>query len=109
MSKVNPTTNSNIAQRAFENNLLRTNKSKAAGIKHNSLQKQEEIENKASGNAKVDISLATKDFAKIKKAVDLTPPKDNSQKIMDLKAQIKNGTYKINEDAITEKILSTEF
>ncbi|MBT6326825.1 MAG: flagellar biosynthesis anti-sigma factor FlgM [Bdellovibrionales bacterium] len=109
MSKVNPTTNNNIAQHAFEKNLLRTNKSKAARIKSNSLKKQEEIENKTSGNAKVDISLATKDFAKIKKAVDLTPPKDNSQKIMDLKAQIKNGTYKINEDAITDKILSTEF
>ena len=55
------------------------------------------------------MNISYHDFAKIKKAVDLTPPKDNSQKIMDLKAQIKNGTYKINEDAITDKILSTEF
>ena len=55
------------------------------------------------------IPKATRDFARIKKAVDNAPALDKSEKIAHLKKQIQNGDYKIDYEALAEKILQSEF
>lgn len=82
-------------------------KSKAL-LKGNDSQRKTEIENTTSRDADVKISDAIKDFAKIKRAVDMAPPIDNSEKIASLKASIANGTYKMNYEAIADKMLNSE-
>lgn len=71
--------------------------------------RRNELEQMAKKDSKVQIPDAVKDFSVIKKAVDAAPEIDNSEKIAMLKAQIKSGTYKINHEAIADKMLSSEF
>ena len=65
-------------------------------------------EKSSSVDAKVTIPEAIKDFAKIKKMVDESPTIDNQVKVERIRDQIKNGTYKINYDMLTDKILENE-
>ncbi|MBT7608941.1 MAG: flagellar biosynthesis anti-sigma factor FlgM [Bacteriovoracaceae bacterium] len=60
-------------------------------------------------DARVSIPEGIKDFARIKKAVDAVPDRDNSAKVARLKQQIENGTYKVNYEALADKILASEF
>ncbi len=60
-------------------------------------------------DARVSIPEGIKDFARIKKAVDATPPIDNTEKVARLKQQIESGTYKIDYEALADKILASEF
>ena len=53
--------------------------------------------------------IEKEDFSRIKRAVDLTPDRDNSAKIADLKARIQSGTYETNYDAIADKLLASEY
>jgi negative regulator of flagellin synthesis FlgM len=60
-------------------------------------------------HAKVEIPNAVKDYARIKKAVDMAPEVDNSEKIARLKEQIKAGSYNVNYEKLADKILESEF
>ncbi len=71
--------------------------------------RKKELDDLTKSDASVNINDATKDFAKIKKIVDATPPLDNNEKIAQLKDQIKNGTYKIDYDELASKILDSEY
>ena len=41
--------------------------------------------------------------------MDRSPEIDNSEKVNKLREQIKSGKYKVDYDALAEKILATEF
>ena len=71
--------------------------------------RKEELDNLSQANAKVDINNKIKDFARIKRAVDAAPQIDNTDKIKNLKSQIKAGTYKVDYDALADKMLAGEF
>ena len=72
------------------------------------IQQKKKREKFSSLDAKVTIPEAIKDFAKIKRIVDESPPLDNQDKVERIKNQIKNGSYKINYDILTDKILENE-
>ena len=80
-----------------------------AALKRNSPARKSELDGMAKNDSKVDIPSAIKDFARIKKAVDAAPEIDNSAKIARLKAQINNGTYKVDYEGLADKILATEY
>lgn len=90
------------------NQSTRPNKSAKAAFHRNAPERQQEIESLTKRDAKVDIGDTIKDFAKIKRAVDAAPEIDNSEKIAKLRSQIQSGTYKVDYDAIADKILSQE-
>lgn len=71
----------------------------------------ERMENLKSTNSdvKVDINEATRDFARIKAAVDMAPEIDNSKRIADLKNRIESGQYQIDYDALADEMLKREF
>lgn len=81
----------------------------APELKRNSVERFQKIQDNTAKDAKVDIDNAVKDFSRIKKAVDAAPPIDNSAKIAQLKEQINAGTYKVDYDALAEKMLSQEY
>ena len=87
----------------------RPNNIKETLLETNDLLKKNELDNTTAGDAKVTIPDSIRDFSRIKKAVDAAPPIDNTEKIARLKDQIKNGDYKIDYDALADKILSSEF
>lgn len=74
----------------------------------NSKKRQEELRESIDVDAKVDISNKTKDFSKIKKAVDNSPNIDNRKKVESLRKQVQEGNYKIDYDVLAEKILEQE-
>ena len=78
-------------------------------IQRNEPGRKRELESTTASHAKVEIPNAVRDFAKIKNAVDKAPPIDNSDKVARLKSQINSGTYKVDYDALADKILSSEF
>lgn len=78
-------------------------------VKNNDLNRQKQIESLTGRDAKVSIPHAVKDYAKIRKAVDMAPEVDNSEKIADLKQRIQAGTYSIDYDALADKMLTTEY
>jgi negative regulator of flagellin synthesis FlgM len=80
-----------------------------AGLKRNSEVRKNELEAFSKSDSKVDIADAIKDFARIKKVADAAPEVDNTDKIARLKAQIADGSYKIDYDGLSEKILDQEF
>ena len=86
----------------------RAGKSAKSAFQKNAPERQQEIESLTKRDAKVDIGDTIKDFAKIKRAVDAAPEVDNSEKIARLKSQIQAGTYKVDYDAIADKILAQE-
>ena len=91
-----------------------TKSKQAQALRRKALQRNQssratEIKNKTEKDAKVAIPDAIKDFSRIKRAVDAAPPIDNSKKIADLKARIKSGDYKIDYDALADKMLKSEF
>lgn len=82
---------------------------KDLALKRNSTQKTDEINKNSSEDAKVDISDAIKDFSRIKMAVDASEERDNSAKIEDLKKRIEAGAYKVDYEALADKIIGEEF
>jgi negative regulator of flagellin synthesis FlgM len=81
----------------------------AAAMQRNPFEKTAEINSKTSRDAKVSIPEKIRDFSRIKKAVDMAPEIDNSDKIASLKAQIQAGSYQPDYDALADKILTTEY
>jgi negative regulator of flagellin synthesis FlgM len=69
-----------------------------AGLKRNSETRKNELEAFSKSDSKVDIADAIKDFARIKKVADAAPEIDNTDKIARLKAQIADGSYKIEQE-----------
>ena len=80
-----------------------------AGLKRNSESRKGELEAFSKADSKVDIADAVKDFSRIKKVADAAPEIDNTDKIARLKSQIADGSYKIDYDGLSEKILDQEF
>lgn len=79
-------------------------------MKRNDYARAKELSEMGQRDAKVNISEAIKDFSRIKKAVDTAPEqRDNSEKIAQLKSQIQNGTYKVDYDALADKVLGSEY
>lgn len=78
-------------------------------LQRNSPDRANMLQKTTANDAKVDIDLATKDFARIKKAVDAAPEVDNTDKIAQLKQSIQAGTYNIDYDALADKIISEGF
>ena len=88
----------------------RSNKvQQAKFLKRNDVSRVKELDDITKGDSKVQINEAIKDFSRIKKAVDASPEIDNSAKIARLKAQIKDGSYKVDYEAIADKILASEY
>lgn len=83
--------------------------SQVDGVQRNTMERASEISQKTSTDAKVNIPDGVKDFSRIKKAAMNAPEVDNSEKIARLKAQIQDGSYEIDYDALTDKILNSEF
>ncbi len=75
----------------------------------NTYEKQKFLDNYTKRDAKVDIPEQIRDFSQIKKAVDMAPERDNTDKIAMLKKQIAEGSYKPNYDAVADKLLGEEF
>lgn len=78
-------------------------------MRRNSHERIQELKDKTDKDANVQISNKIKDFSRIKRAVDAAPEMDNSAKIADLKSRIQAGTYKVDYDALADKMLKTEF
>ncbi|MBF0297297.1 MAG: flagellar biosynthesis anti-sigma factor FlgM [Oligoflexia bacterium] len=85
-----------------------TQAAQAAVKPRNSKKRQTELQEKTENDAKVDIPNKIKDFSRIKNAADSAPEVDNSEKIAALKKQIDSGTYKMNYDGLTDKIMEAE-
>ena len=83
--------------------------SKVGATNGNSAERTTEIIDRTGADAKVNIGVGVKDFARIKKAAVNAPEQDNSEKIARLKAQIAAGTYEVDYDGLADKILTTEF
>ena len=77
-------------------------------MRRNSDARKRELES-AKADSNVTIDAAVKDFARIKKAVDVAPERDAAPRLAALKRRIENGTYPIDYDELAKKILESEF
>lgn len=84
------------------------NASKIKALQRNDTSRFNELKDMEKRDSSVTIPEAVKDFSRIRKAVDSAPEIDNSDKIARLKDQIQNGTYKMNFEAIADKILAED-
>ncbi|GEM_PF-441933 len=84
-------------------------KGSASSVRQNSTERKGELEKFAKNDADISIPSGIMEFAKIKNAVDKSPPIDNSDKIAKLKSEIEAGTYTIDYDALADKLLEQEF
>lgn len=99
-----------IRQNFFpQNKSVTKQKIKSLASKRNNEKRKKDIERNSHDDAKVNISDAIRDFSRLKKIVDMSPEINNSDKIAKLKEQIKNGSYKFHDDALSERIMEQEF
>lgn len=106
MNNINVTSRSNFFPNSDEAKDVQTKK---VALRRNDQARRAQLEKISQNDASVKIPDAVRDFSRIKKAVDAAPEIDNSAKVARLKSQINNGTYKMNYEAIADKLLSTEF
>ena len=85
------------------------NSNKVGEPGRNTPDRAQELLNKTSTDAKVNLGEGVKDFSRIKKAAINAPEQDNSDKIARLKAEIAAGTYEVDYDGLADKILSSEY
>ena len=78
-------------------------------LRRNTAERANDLSHRTAKDAKVTIPESIKDFAMIRKAVDMAPPIDNTDKIARLRSQIQAGTYQPDFDAIADKILMDEY
>lgn len=111
MNKVDPNTSrsSFFPRSKTKNSTVKSNALQQKFAQRNAPARKTEIDTKTAMHAKVEIPSAVKDYARIKKAVDMAPDVDNTNKIARLKQQIKAGTYNVNYDKLADKILESEF
>ena len=102
MSKINNTT---IRPPFFPGSTKSSSRIKA----RNNSERKAELDEITKNHTSVNINQKIKDFSRIKKMVDMAPDLDRSDKINQLRQQIQNGTYQINEDKIADKILQNEY
>ena len=102
MSKVN---NTIIRPPFFPGNTKSSTRIKA----RNNSERKAELDEISKNHTSVKINQKIKDFSRIKKIVDMAPELDRQDRINELRNQINNGTYQINEDKISEKILQNEY
>lgn len=107
MNNVNPASNSGLLSN-YKKKGEAANRISNVALKRTDDLRKSELE-KTKNDAKVAIPDSVKDFARIKKAVDVAPEIDKSEKIAMLKEQIKNGNYNFDYEAIADKMLQTEF
>ena len=107
MNNINPASNSGPLSN-YKKKGEAANRIKSVDLKRTDDVRKTELE-KTKRDAKVAIPDAVKDFSRIKKAVDTAPEIDKSEKIAKLKAQIADGNYDFNYEAIADKMLKTEF
>ena len=62
-----------------------------------------------NNDTKVTIPNQIKEFSRIKKLVDATPKIDRAAIVKNIKERINNNTYKVDENALAERILAQEF
>lgn len=105
MSKIDSTSSRSI----FLPNKRESNKVGTTPLQRNTDVRRDELEAFSKNDSKVDIPDAIKDFSRIKKVADAAPAIDNTEKIARLKSQIAAGTYKVDADALADKILEQEF
>jgi negative regulator of flagellin synthesis FlgM len=103
------TVDSTSSRSIFLPNKRESNKVGSTGLKRNSESRKNELETNSQRDSKVDIPDAIKDFSRIKKVADAAPAIDNTDKIARLKAQIADGSYKVDVDALSDRILEQEF
>ena len=84
------------------------NAAKIKALQRNDAGRFNELKDMEKRDSSVSIPEAVKDFSRIRKAVDAAPEADNSDKIAKLRDQIQNGNYKMDFEAIADKILSEE-
>lgn len=89
-------------------NVSGNNASKINALKRNDASRFNELKDMEKRDSSVSIPESVKDFSRIRKAVDAAPETDNSEKIARLRDQIQNGTYKMDFEAIADKILKEE-
>jgi negative regulator of flagellin synthesis FlgM len=104
----------NVKRTAFFPNDVNSKRKKLtqmqqAALRRNNRERQLELTKLKARDAKVKIPDAVRDFARIKKTVDAAPDIDNSAKIARLRQQISTGEYKIDYDALADKMLTSEF
>lgn len=110
MSNIDVTNRSNFFPNSEKAKQGRAEKAaQQAALRRNDMARRQQLERLSAKDAKVKIPDAVRDFSRIKKAVDTAPEIDNSAKIARLKQQIQNGTYKVNYEAIADKLLTNEF
>lgn len=80
-----------------------------AVLNRNNIERKQALDISAKQDAKVNINDAIKDFSRIKKAVDVAPEIDKTDRIAELKAQIEAGKYSVDYEALADKILEQEF
>ena len=78
-------------------------------LRRNTMERANDLNNRTAKDAKVTIPESIRDFSRIKKAVDMAPPIDNTDKIARLRSQIQEGTYEPDFDALADKILMDEY
>ncbi len=109
MSNVTNATSSSFFPKKDVNNTAASKKLRQTVLNRNDSNRKEEIDTSSKKDAKVTIPEAIKDFSRIKKAVDAAPELNKTDKIAALKAQIEAGTYKVDYEALADKILEQEF
>lgn len=82
---------------------------RARFLRRNTAERANDLNDLTARDAKVTIPDAVRDFSRIKKAVDMAAPIDNTEKIARLRSQIQTGNYRPDYDAIADKILSEEY
>ena len=108
MNKVDNSTRPNFFPNTQIGKAEKNQKAMSAALKRNDSMRMQELEG-SKQDAKVNISESIKDYARIKKAVDAAPEVDNSDKIAQLKAQINDGSYKVDYEALADRLLQQEF
>ncbi len=108
MNSVDNNTRSSFFPNSKSNQASQSQQAMKSALKRNDSMRMQELESTRQ-DAKVNISDSIRDYSRIKKAVDAAPEVDNSEKIANLKAQIKSGNYKFDYEALADRLLEQEF
>ena len=85
------------------------NRKSRVNIERNDISRKSELDNISKNHAKVKIDARTRDFGRIKKAVDSAPEIDRSDYLKKLKDRIASGEYSVDPEKIAEKMILNEF
>lgn len=80
----------------------------AKALMRNSEVRAQEIQNKTKDDVSIKIPQAVKDFSRIKKVATQAEIPSREDRIAELKEQIQSGTYKVDYDQLSKKMLESE-